>query len=128
VGRLQRSAARYLRYLNLSHSSGSTSSLEVCTVTLASLNDELSIDTNYSYTLQISDASCNITAASTYGAMYAFETFTQLVNSPAGFDTTAPINSSSPYLPHATVTIVDSPMYRHRSLMIDAGMTLCRIC
>eukprot|EP01052_Picozoa_sp_SAG31_P026896 SAG31_NODE_2472_length_5645_cov_4.747025_2_plen_1243_part_00 len=129
VQRLSRSAGRYLRYLSLNHSSSSVG-LEFCTVRIDSLSDELSLETNYSYTLQISSgdshdaASCAILADSAYGAMYAFETFTQLVHVPADTNATATASSSPyphSYLPHATVSIEDSPMYRHRSLMIDAG-------
>ena len=140
-------------------SSGGGVSLSSCTVRLESISDELSLNTNYSYTLQITTVAatpgCVITAASAYGAMYAFETFTQLTRRPSTNGSTAAtaaaatsaasvaaataaVNESSasstsggsdsgragasvPYLPHATVLIDDYPMYRHRSLLIDAG-------
>lgn len=107
LGRLKRSAARYLGYLRVGN--GTATGLKSCTVTLDSNDEVLYLETNYSHTLRISSngsPTCAISAASTYGAMYAFETFTQLVDS----SKTVSVNgskASAAFLPNATVAIND---------------------
>jgi len=73
--------------------------------------ESLDLDTLYNYTLEISaDKSvATATASSVFGAQYALESFTQLLDDHAGA------------LVRSSVTIRDAPDYAWRGLMIDSG-------
>jgi hypothetical protein len=80
-------------------------------------SEVLNIDTDYSYTLTVSPSKLQheggvvavATASSVYGAMYAMETFVQLLDEDAGA------------LVHSSIDIRDKPDHNWRGLMIDAG-------
>lgn len=72
-------------------------------------SDELGIDTDSSYTLTISHGQAAARAETIYGAMYAMETFAQLVDVESGM------------LSAENVTVTDAPSYAWRGLMIDTG-------
>jgi hexosaminidase len=73
-------------------------------------DEKLGLDTNYSYTLTIDrNGTAEAKASSVYGAMYALDTFWQLIDQESGM------------LKHSVVQINDSPQYQWRGLMIDAG-------
>jgi hypothetical protein len=69
----------------------------------------LGIGTDSSYTLTVSAGQAVARSATIYGAMYAMETFAQLVHVEAGV------------LTAANVTVSDSPSYQWRGLMVDTG-------
>jgi hexosaminidase len=69
----------------------------------------LSARTDYSYALRLNGSSTGVVdAASIYGAMYALESFTQLVE-------------AGGVLPYSELAIEDAPTYAWRGLMLDAG-------
>ena len=74
-------------------------------------SDYLGMDTRYNYTLDITADGKHAVAraASIYGAMYAMESFVQLIDLKSG------------QLLASEVAIVDAPQYSWRGLMIDAG-------
>ena len=73
--------------------------------------EALNLETLYNYTLEIkADSSvATATASSVFGAMYALESFTQLLDERSGA------------LVHSSVLIQDEPDYAWRGLMIDSG-------
>lgn len=113
VQRLVRGASRYLAYLRTGN--GASAGLAKCTVTLDSTNDDLGLETLYNYTIDVSSGVCTIRGGSVYGALYAFETFAQLV------DVSMATNGSHVSLANDNFHVHDWPMYRHRALMVDAG-------
>jgi hexosaminidase len=73
-------------------------------------NEILGLNTDYSYELIISeDGTAEARAPTVYGAMYAIDTFWQLVDEESGA------------LKHSSVHINDAPAYQWRGLMIDSG-------
>jgi hypothetical protein len=79
-------------------------------------SEALNIDTDYSYTLTVSpveqqgnDVHAVATAPSVYGAIYAMESFLQMLDEGTGT------------LVHSSVDIQDKPDYSWRGLMIDSG-------
>lgn len=78
-------------------------------VSVASADTSLSSVTAYDYKLSIApDGSARATATSVYGAMYAMETFVQLIGSDG-------------HLRFANVSIRDAPQYKYRGLLLDVG-------
>eukprot|EP00040_Diaphanoeca_grandis_P022439 m.120539 g.120539 ORF g.120539 m.120539 type:complete len:571 (-) comp28809_c0_seq2:2399-4111(-) len=72
----------------------------------------LSMDTSYNYTLTITGVSQQnnlIHADTIYGAMYAMETFAQLIDIETGT------------FPTSSVSVTDAPDYPWRGLMVDTG-------
>ena len=84
-------------------------------VATASQSVHLGESTDYSYTIAL-DASApgtlRITAASVYGAVYALESLSQLVEASA---------AGAPQLSHSALRITDAPAFAWRGLMVDAG-------
>jgi hypothetical protein len=86
---------------------------------VADMSEHLGITTNYSYTLDISSSSSStasaskptatVAAHSIFGAMYALETFAQLVDVRRGV------------LRFSSVKVTDSPAHSWRGLMVDTG-------
>jgi len=99
--RLTRAAKRYDSYL--AKNGESTVAL---TVKVESQSEEVSSRTQYDYGIEVNKDGVQVRATSIYGAMYAFETLTQLVSEHGG-------------LPF--VSLSDSPMYDWRGLMVDTG-------
>lgn len=99
--RLTRAARRYDSYLPKAGESA-----VAMTVTVESPSEEVSSRTQYDYGIEVNEDGVQVRAASIYGAMYAFETLTQLANEHGG-------------LPHMSLS--DSPMYEWRGLMVDTG-------
>lgn len=78
-------------------------------VSVASADTRLSSNTAYDYELSIApDGTAKATATSVYGAMYAMETFVQLIDLDG-------------HLRSSTVSIRDAPQYKYRGLMLDIG-------
>eukprot|EP00937_MAST-01D_sp_MAST-1D-sp2_P003273 g3273.t1 len=77
----------------------------------AGASERLGLETKYDYELAVdaAEGTARATASSVYGAMYALETFEQLVD------------KSSGALSHSTIVVRDAPDYAWRGLMIDAG-------
>lgn len=64
---------------------GSDSGLRELTITVANADEQLNGDTDYSYSLSLSeDGSAVASAQSIFGAMYALESFTQLLDEETG--------------------------------------------
>jgi len=76
-------------------------------------NEYLGENTHYDYRLQVrpGDSIVNANATSIYGAMYALESFVQLVR----------VGPGSAMLMYSSVSVVDAPQYAWRGLMIDTG-------
>jgi hexosaminidase len=108
---VERYTERILAVVSKSKTAQSNSGLQSLRVVIANPADEkLGLNTNYSYELQIdSDGTAEAKATSVYGAMYAMDTFWQLVD------------ESSGALKHSVVHIKDAPAYQWRGLMIDSG-------
>ena len=87
----------------------STGGLANLHVTVASADETLGETTDYSYTLTISATGAKAAAQTVYGAMYALESFTQLLDEQTGS------------VMHSSVAIDDAPEYAWRGLMIDSG-------
>ena len=79
-------------------------------IEVSDMSEVMHVTTNYSYTLNVSgEAHAYATAPSIYGAMYALETFTQLVDMHEGtFAATS-------------LQVIDSPKYAWRGLLVDTG-------
>eukprot|EP00911_Craspedida_sp_UC1_P002689 UC1_evm1s1975 len=98
--------------------------IDTLVIQLASTDETLHVGTVYNYTLRYNTSSSTamVTAHGVYGAMYALETFSQLllVN-----DTAArPSNGDGDdmlRLVASAVEIIDGPQYAWRGLMIDSG-------
>jgi len=113
--RLERAMQRYQDIvsqasLGLADASASKSgsSLQVLDLKVLTDDEVLSSETDYSYTLDINDTVAVASARTIYGAMYACETFSQLVG-------------AGGVLSASGVHVDDHPDYVHRSVMIDAG-------
>eukprot|EP00040_Diaphanoeca_grandis_P031283 m.186835 g.186835 ORF g.186835 m.186835 type:complete len:670 (-) comp32283_c0_seq1:89-2098(-) len=80
------------------------------TITVESADDFLGLRTTYDYTIQLKegDDDIKVTASSIYGAIYALESFWQLIDERSN-------------MLHATISIKDAPQYAWRGLMLDAG-------
>jgi hypothetical protein len=80
-------------------------------ISVADNDESLGINTDYSYTLNVSEGGvqATVTAPTIYGAMYALETFAQLVDVERGVLTTA------------SVHVADAPQYKWRGLLVDTG-------
>lgn len=76
-------------------------------------NEYLGLSTQYDYQLRLQrgESTVNAIATSIYGAMYAMESFVQLVRTGSG----------SAIVRFSSISIVDSPDYPWRGLMIDTG-------
>eukprot|EP00039_Didymoeca_costata_P019109 m.336268 g.336268 ORF g.336268 m.336268 type:complete len:678 (-) comp17802_c0_seq1:111-2144(-) len=115
--RMEHAKTRYLTYMRLqkqgisSTSNSNAAPINVVSIAVESGDHFLGIATRYNYSLHISSSSQTvmIKAASIYGAMYALESLTQLIDSNTG------------KLYHEDVTITDAPDYNWRGLMIDSG-------
>lgn len=87
-------------------------------VLLIVLNSSEILDTStlYDYTLNLSTTDTEITAtvASPYAAVAALETIAQLLSGCTG-------TSGCSHLSCHALTLVDSPTFKHRALMIDSG-------
>jgi len=75
-------------------------------VDIQSSDESLSLETDQSYTLTIKAPKVQISAKTVYGALYALESFSQLV------DRGTFVNST---------TVTDSPRYQFRATMIDTS-------
>ena len=84
------------------------------TVSIASYESALALETDESYTLSWTDAKAGfeISAKTQLGAIHALETMTQLVY--FNFEDSA-------YTLPQTCNISDTPRFKHRGLMIDTG-------
>jgi hexosaminidase len=76
---------------------------------VGSFSDELDIGTDTAHTLTVSHGQAVARAKTIYGAMYAMETFAQLVDVDTGT------------LRAANVKVVDAAAYAWRGLMVDTG-------
>jgi hexosaminidase len=108
---LKRAIARYEKILasampSLKAKSGTM--IQVFELRVASASESLHFGTNSSYNLTVSpNGECTAHAQTIYGAMYAMETFSQLLVGGS-------INATS-------VLIRDWPDYHHRAFMADTG-------
>jgi hexosaminidase len=100
------SAARYTSIL--AQNGAADGNIHTIDVHLSSPDESLGRSTNYSYTLQLQDGALHATAASPYGVGYALEMLSQL------------IDSSGSLLCNG-LSVIDSPMFEHRGIMIDTG-------
>lgn len=98
-----------VRYLSIIGKGEGESDNDLQEIKLLVLNDDetLNLDTNYHYKISIDGPVGNIEAETPYGAMYALETFSQLVNH-GQFN-------------YSKFEIDDEPQWNHRGIMIDAG-------
>ena len=89
---------------------GSADSLQFLEVNVVSDSNEEypSIRTRYDYNITVQDGVANANASSPYGALYAMETFIQLIDEYGN-------------LPGSGIEITDSPQNDWRGLMIDTG-------
>ena len=91
--------------------SASTPSLKYLRVSVENSSEYLGVETDYSYSLSVSGESdtAEVHAKSVYGAMYALESFWQLVD------------SETATLRYSSLTLTDAPENKWRGIMIDAG-------
>lgn len=114
LGKLQRGLERYNRAIRLKLAKLSPSAvsgaLTEATVSIESIDYEMvpSSKTSYDYNISVVNRKARLSAFSVYGALYAMETFSQLIDT-AGF------------LESSTVEVRDQPDYVWRGLMLDAG-------
>jgi hexosaminidase len=106
------------RYLNLisSQSPQMSNEISACVVDVAEIVDDeyatLQLGVDESYNLVVtSDGSCSISSKTVWGALHAFETFTQTLSRKDGavFTSVAPIDVS------------DYSRFSHRGLMVDSS-------
>ena len=112
--RLQRAIARFNALVRpiatISTWSDGHAVLRRLDVKVVDMSEDLGVATNYSYTLNVSaDTRAYATAPTIYGAMYALETFAQLVDVHEGT------------LVATSVQVVDAPKYAWRGLLVDSG-------
>jgi len=91
--------------------SEASSTLMGVNVSVKNDDEYLGMNTDYSYSIELPSGSnmMEITANSMYGAMYALDSFWQLVD------------RESAMIAHSSISITDSPDNSWRGLMIDAG-------
>ena len=119
-------AARYTKLFApapLSQEATAARTLSGVMLVVNNTSEELSVETRYDYTLTLSSTGTEVTASvsSPYGAVAALETFGQLLSGCTAGSGCSRFNCT-------TLTISDSPVFRHRGLMIDAegGIIHCR--
>lgn len=112
----------FARYTNLIFFAGTPSSgpapfpvLAGCSVTVGA-NATLEVGMDESYSIQVSTAGCQISAATQWGALRALESFSQLVTW-TGAATMAPTYA----ILNTTISIQDAPRYRWRGILIDTS-------
>jgi len=104
--------AKGMSSIAATESESTGAAIEKLVIVVEDSSDYLGMDTRYNYTLDISaDGKPHAVAraASIYGAMYAMESFVQLIELKTG------------QLLVSQVAIADAPQYNWRGLMIDAG-------
>lgn len=107
------------RYENLlsSSSSDGTNNLKECIVNVAILNDneyptlQMNVDESYSIVLS-DDLTCQINSQTVWGALHAFETFSQLFSRD---------NKGLVYTTFAPVSVSDNSRFTHRGVLIDSS-------
>lgn len=110
---LSQAVSRYEKLL-LSSSEGN---IKECTVNVVVLNNDeyqtLQMDVDESYSLTLNDdSSCQINSQTVWGALHAFETFTQLFLR----DQNGPV-----YTTYAPVSVSDDSRFTHRGVLIDSS-------
>eukprot|EP01083_Nonionella_stella_P030909 84712_1 len=119
---LQTAPSSFTKRKSVKHSSNRNHNTKITTdtdclstvdVLIDSTNSDLSISTDYNYTLQINASSITMHSGSIYGTVYAFITLTQLIR----FDE----DYSSNIIANTPWFIDDYPSFNYRSLMIDTG-------
>ncbi|KAA0173469.1 hypothetical protein FNF27_05109 [Cafeteria roenbergensis] len=108
--RLARAMARYSSIISLNEEGGPVQ-LEEATIAVASADESLNSSTSYAYSLSFDAAASSavqISADTIYGAMYAMETFSQMVDGAGNALASA-------------VTVKDAPAFVHRGLLVDTG-------
>ncbi|XP_073228638.1 uncharacterized protein [Porites lutea] len=113
-GVLKRGITRYLEIIlqqivggNVDNHLRANQTLSELVLSVRSDNESLQVDTSYWYILKVSNGKASIEAKTPYGALYAIETFSQLI-----------VDGN---LINSTVNIDDQPQYVHRGLMLDTG-------
>lgn len=111
---LRAAVSRYTSHitrLSAANTRTSAHTLKALHLRVASTDETLNMKTNYEYTLSFNETSeiAQATAISIYGAMYAMETFAQLIDLKSG------------QLARSNVHVEDSPDYNWRGLMLDSG-------
>eukprot|EP00049_Salpingoeca_infusionum_P023045 m.10095 g.10095 ORF g.10095 m.10095 type:complete len:670 (+) comp5526_c0_seq1:31-2040(+) len=84
-------------------------------------NDQVNIDTDYSYTVHcnvdsLSEVTCTLSGKSCFGVIYAMETVSQLL-----------FQGGNTMLMHSTISITDAPAYRWRGLLLDSGRRFLKV-
>eukprot|EP01062_Namystynia_karyoxenos_P063626 TRINITY_DN56438_c0_g1_i1.p1 TRINITY_DN56438_c0_g1~~TRINITY_DN56438_c0_g1_i1.p1 ORF type:complete len:549 (+),score=179.98 TRINITY_DN56438_c0_g1_i1:76-1647(+) len=111
AARLSAAAARYNAIVSaVSPPAARAAENGVASLAVAVANDSTALggSTRYDYNLSVSGGAATAAAATVYGAVYAMETFAQLIGSDG-------------QLRYSSVGIADSPQYAWRGLMIDSG-------
>jgi hexosaminidase len=101
--------------LNLQAPTGSSTSsptISSITIHVPSLCDTMpTLDTDESYSLNISTSNATITASSIFGAMHGLTSFVQLLNN---------INGTT-YINQLPIAVKDAPAYKWRGVLLDTG-------
>lgn len=99
--------------------------LAALTIVITNSSEHLGSSTNYSYTMSVTTSTAiptaTATCASVYAAIYALETFAQLVRSTSASVTTLAHAPALIALPHSEIHITDFPAYVHRGVLLDVG-------
>eukprot|EP01064_Diplonema_japonicum_P018385 TRINITY_DN27077_c0_g1_i1.p1 TRINITY_DN27077_c0_g1~~TRINITY_DN27077_c0_g1_i1.p1 ORF type:complete len:514 (+),score=104.10 TRINITY_DN27077_c0_g1_i1:40-1581(+) len=104
--RLLRSAGRYDGFVALKTDLSRRESEMKVSFDVASYDEELSAETDYSYEVVMESGKVLIKSRSVYGAMYAMESITQLITEDGTL---------------SLVYIKDAPKFNWRGLMVDSG-------
>lgn len=102
---MEDSVKRYSNYIK--KSSETDNCLKVLEITCESYSEDLEVDTNENYKLNVSKYEGKITSKTIYGAMYGLESFTQLT-----------MNGTISY---SEIIIIDQPNFNHRGILMDTG-------
>jgi hypothetical protein len=88
--------------------------LSTLALVVASCSSTVAPDTVYNYSLTVTNGSATASAPSLFGAIYALETFSQLVY-------LAPPPGKGLVLQTAELAVIDAPQFSWRGLMVDTG-------
>lgn len=92
-----------------------------CEVEVKSTTEVLTYAMDESYSLNVSSSSCKLSAATFVGAMYAMETFSQLVLSNGGSTSGLAPSDVQYWITGLPWSVVDMPRFGYRGLMVDTS-------
>jgi hexosaminidase len=107
------------RYEKLISSSTLHGSITSCVVDVLSLNEDeiptlqLDVDESYFLSINLDGTICSIQSQTVWGALHAFETFTQLLSRDQ--------SSGNVMTTSAPITVTDSSRFSHRGILIDTS-------